>query len=142
MEYSVFDRLCKERKIRPADVSKETGISKSTFSAWKSGTYIPKLDKIKKIADYFNISLDYLTGKTDDAFVKIEGNPNYVFNAATGTFIPSKENQDPAAVDFLRNQNVVKLSDEAISIAERYSASAPEVQEMIRMLLKYSEHQS
>jgi transcriptional regulator with XRE-family HTH domain len=62
MEYAVFDRLCKEKNVRPADVSKETGISKTTFSAWKAGTYSPKLDKMQKIADYFNVSIDYLAG--------------------------------------------------------------------------------
>ena len=62
MEYAVFDRLCKERNVRPADVSKETGISKATFSAWKAGTYSPKLDKMQKIADYFDVSIDYLAG--------------------------------------------------------------------------------
>ena len=70
-------------------------------------------DRLYEVAKYFNVSMEYLL-----------------------------HGEEHKAVEFLRNQNVVKLSDEAIDIAEQYSASAPEVQEMIRMLLKYSEHQS
>lgn len=81
-------------------------------------------------------------GKTNSSYVQLEGLSNYTFDSVTGTLILKKniQNQDP--VNFLRTQNMVKLSEDAIGIAERYSASAPEVQEMIRMLLKYSEHQS
>ena len=40
-------------------VAEDTGVTKSTFSDWKSGRSAPKLDKLKKIADYFNVSIEY-----------------------------------------------------------------------------------
>ena len=40
-------------------VSKETGVSTATLSNWKNGNYIPKADKLKRIADYFGISIEY-----------------------------------------------------------------------------------
>ena len=66
MYYEIFDALCKEKNVRPADVSKETGISKATLSAWKSGEYTPKADKLQKIADYFCVSLDTLMGREQE----------------------------------------------------------------------------
>lgn len=62
MDYSIFDRLLKERGISAYQVSKATGISASTLADWKSGRSTPKADKLARIADFFNISLDELLG--------------------------------------------------------------------------------
>ncbi len=62
--YAVFERLCQERGVTPYKVSQATGISRTTFSDWKKGTYQLKMDKLQKIADYFDVSVEYLqTGK-------------------------------------------------------------------------------
>lgn len=60
--YEKFKELLLEKGIRAADVAKATGIAPQTFSAWKKGLSTPKQDKLKLIADYFGVSLDYLTG--------------------------------------------------------------------------------
>ncbi len=57
-----FEGLLKEKGLRAADVSKATGITPSTFTDWKKGRYVPKIDKILLIANYFGVSLDYLMG--------------------------------------------------------------------------------
>lgn len=44
-------------------VSKETGVSTATLSNWKNGNYAPKADKLKKIADYFGVTVDYFLEK-------------------------------------------------------------------------------
>ena len=50
-----------------SDVSRETGVSYSTFTDWKTGRYTPKADKTQKIADYFGVPLEYLlTGVQKD----------------------------------------------------------------------------
>lgn len=64
-----FMRLLKEKGKRFSDVARETGIPYSTFTDWKAGRYIPKVDKLQKIADYFDVSMDYLlTGQEPEAF--------------------------------------------------------------------------
>lgn len=60
--YDIFEKLMKEKGVRPFDVAKATGITPSTFSDWKKGRAVPKTEKLKKIADYFGVSLGYLTG--------------------------------------------------------------------------------
>ena len=40
-------------------VAIDTGIRRSTFSDWKSGRSKPKTDKLKILADYFGVSVDY-----------------------------------------------------------------------------------
>lgn len=68
--YSIFEKLCSERGITAYRVCKETGITTSTLSNWKAGRYTPKADKLKKIADFFGVSVEYLlTGKEDQSNV-------------------------------------------------------------------------
>ena len=58
--YEIYCKLRDSRGVKDADVVRATGITKSTFSDWKSGRSEPKMDKLQKIADYFEVSLDYL----------------------------------------------------------------------------------
>lgn len=63
--WEVFYSLCKARGVAPSAVALALGFSKSTVSAWKRGEYMPKQDKLLKIAEYFGVSLDYLTTGTE-----------------------------------------------------------------------------
>ena len=60
--YEIFQRLLDEKGITAYKVAKETGISTATLSSWKKGRYTPKKEKLQKIADYFGVRLEYLTG--------------------------------------------------------------------------------
>ena len=62
--YEVYQRLLDEKGLKNADVARATGISNMTLSDWKRGKSVPKSDKMRKIAEYLNVSVDYLmTGK-------------------------------------------------------------------------------
>lgn len=64
--YEIFEQLLLKHGITAYRVAKETGITTATLTNWKQGKYTPKRDKIQKIADYFNVSVDYLmTGKEE-----------------------------------------------------------------------------
>lgn len=64
--YSIFEQLLQNNGISTYKVSKETGISQSVLSAWKTGISTPKQDKLQKIADFFGVTVDYLTGREAD----------------------------------------------------------------------------
>lgn len=52
--------LLKETKgVTDYRVSEDTGITKSTISDWKYGRSTPKVDKLKILADYFGVSIEY-----------------------------------------------------------------------------------
>lgn len=59
--YDIFEKLMKEFGYTAYKVSMETGIAQSTLSDWKKGKSTPKTDKLQRIADLFNVSLEYLT---------------------------------------------------------------------------------
>lgn len=59
--YKIFEELCRKKGVSAYRVSKETGITTATLTSWKQGKYEPKADKLNKIADYFGVSVEYLT---------------------------------------------------------------------------------
>lgn len=55
-----IDDLIKSSDKSTYKVSKDTGISQTSFKDWRSGRSNPKTDKIKILADYFGVSVEYL----------------------------------------------------------------------------------
>lgn len=65
---TIVDRLLSlmdERNLKPAQITRELGISGSSFTDWKKGKGSPSLEVIVKFADYFNVSLDYIVRGED-----------------------------------------------------------------------------
>lgn len=50
--WEIFENKLKEKGLTSADVSRATGISKPTFTYWKSGRSIPKIENLIKISDF------------------------------------------------------------------------------------------
>ncbi len=63
--YEKYVELRDEKNVTDYRVADETGITKSTFSDWKSGRSSPKIDKLKKIADYFGVPIEYFLGNEE-----------------------------------------------------------------------------
>ena len=57
--YEKYELLKKQKGVSDYKVWKETGIATATLSDWKNGISKPKTDKLKKIADYFGVSIEY-----------------------------------------------------------------------------------
>ncbi|MFJ7407495.1 MULTISPECIES: helix-turn-helix domain-containing protein [unclassified Lysinibacillus] len=55
--------LCNERKITFAEVERNVGISNGQIRRWDTSS--PKIDNVEKVANYFDVSTDYLLGRTD-----------------------------------------------------------------------------
>lgn len=72
MFFDVLKKLCDDKGIAPSRVATEIGFSKGSVSYWKK-QYLKGVDSkpdshtAAKIADYFNVSVDYLLGRTEDA---------------------------------------------------------------------------
>lgn len=60
--YSIFEDLLQKNGITTYQISKDTGIAQSVFSSWKTGRSTPKQDKLKILATYFGVSVNYMMG--------------------------------------------------------------------------------
>ena len=71
----MYERYCELRDLRgikDAEVSKITGITKSTFTDWKNGKSKPNADKLIKIAKCLNTTVEYLmTGETKEFSIEV-----------------------------------------------------------------------
>lgn len=61
-----YSELCNSVNGTPNSIAKELGISSGSVTAWKNGTE-PRPKTLDKIADYFETTVDYLLGRTDDS---------------------------------------------------------------------------
>ncbi len=52
--------LRKERGWKQSDLSEKTGIDRNMISYYENGKYLPSADALLKIAEIFDISIDYL----------------------------------------------------------------------------------
>ena len=57
--------LRREKGIRQEQLAKSLGVTQRKTSYWETGQTEPDLHSILKISEYFDITCDYLLGKTD-----------------------------------------------------------------------------
>lgn len=65
MFWSTYVELCNAVNKAPNKVAAELGITSGTATKWKNGA-VPQDRTIKKIADYFGVTVEYLKGETDN----------------------------------------------------------------------------
>ena len=57
--------LMRLESLSIADLSRRVNIPRTTINCWLIKTRLPKVDAIVRLADYFNVSTDYLLGRDD-----------------------------------------------------------------------------
>lgn len=57
--YKKFAKLLEQTNKTAYQVSKDTGIAQSVLSDWKTGRSKPKADKLKILANYFGVGIEY-----------------------------------------------------------------------------------
>lgn len=62
---NIFLQLRLSKGFNQEEMSNALGISKSTIAMWETGKRLPSPDMFELIADYFNVDIDYLYGRTD-----------------------------------------------------------------------------
>lgn len=74
--YERLEMLRKSKKISQGDLEKELGFSNGSISKWKKSQ--PTFDRLKKLADYFEVTVEYLlNGET------VDEKPGYYINEKT-----------------------------------------------------------
>lgn len=61
----ILKKLRTEKNITQKDLAKYLGVSDRSVGYYETGQRTPPPDIIEKIADYFNVSVDYLLGRTN-----------------------------------------------------------------------------
>ena len=73
----MLNELIKEQRIlhglNQVELAKKLGVSKQSVSNWENDNIQPSIDMLTKIADFFNISTDYLLGREDKKTLDVSG---------------------------------------------------------------------
>lgn len=64
MFWDNFIQLCNKKGVSPNGVAKHLKLSSGSVTGWKSGAE-PHYSTLRKLADYFGVSVDYLLGKEE-----------------------------------------------------------------------------
>ncbi|MCO4558648.1 helix-turn-helix domain-containing protein [uncultured Streptococcus sp.] len=62
--FDIVKELCKKQGISINTLEERVGFSRNSLYSWRNSS--PKPEKLNVIADYFNVSTDYLLGRTDN----------------------------------------------------------------------------
>ena len=84
MFWDNYYNLCLNNGISPNAAAKEMKISSGAVTEWKKGR-VPQMATIKKIANYFGVSVDYLLGKTSEPASRAEIHGNAIILDPTKT---------------------------------------------------------
>jgi len=60
----ILTELRKEKELSQKDLAALLNLSISTISNYENGVHSPDLDTLRKIADFFGVTTDYLLGRT------------------------------------------------------------------------------
>lgn len=58
--YEIFEQLCQKHNLTSYKVSKMANVTQTALSNWKNGKSEPSAKTLQKLADFFNVSVDYL----------------------------------------------------------------------------------
>lgn len=58
--------LANQRKVSVAELERALGFGNGSISKWNKQS--PSTEKLKQVADYFQVSVDYLLGRSNDKY--------------------------------------------------------------------------
>ena len=150
----IFKQLIHNKRITAYQLARETGLSDSLISNWKSGRQLPKYDSLNLLADYFEVTGDYLLGRTDIPNVYLQQinnkGVNVSFTPLEKTIIlpfyrtPSSAGSgsmlfDEMPVEYMNVPKTLETADADFMIEVRGDSMVPKYNDGDVVLVKHSE---
>lgn len=140
--------ICNQHKTTPTAVVGELGIAVGSVTRWKNGS-VPRDTTLKKLADYFDVTVDYLLGNTDNRHTMVGVRAHHELFAGTSPVEDKKNDPKPNAI-FLDASHVFMIptfenvsagfgalaNDEIVDYIPLYFAHPSEAEETICIKVK------
>lgn len=94
--------LRKGKRINQATLGKILGVSKVSVSGYENGTREPDITSLIRLADYFNVTVDYLINRNQ--FDVTNQTPIMIF--ASDNLTDNDLNEIKSFIEFKKNQNL------------------------------------
>lgn len=111
--------LRKEKGLTQKQIADHFNTSPQSYAQWEKGTRTPSQKSLEKLSDFFDVSVDYLLGRTENqSNITNTGNNSIVFQENTGsinyTHTESSENKRHTVYE----KNLIKLLENTIKKQE------------------------
>lgn len=103
---NIFKRLRNSCGLTQAEMAEKIGISRSTIGMYETGAREPDFETLEKIADFFNVDIDYLLGRTDKTTILPETVGQYYLNDETRQ-IAQEVFENPEFFDLVENYRAI-----------------------------------
>ena len=104
---TILKKLREEKNLKQIDVANGSNITVRTYQYYESGKQEPNVSRLKKLAIFFDVSMDYLVGLTN--------NPTPYEKMTSNSIICTTP----------------QYSDAALAIAKKYDEVTPDIQRRI-----------
>lgn len=88
----------KQAKLTQKEIAAQIGVSQQAYQKWEKGDKKPTQDKLTKIAELFDVSVDYLLGNADEKKPILE-TAQVLFRKTVDDFNLTKEQQEQFKID-------------------------------------------
>ena len=65
MQFKNLKAIREDRDIKQKDIAADLNVSQNTYSQYETGVISITAEVLIKLADYYNVSIDYLLDRTD-----------------------------------------------------------------------------
>ena len=66
-------RLRMARGLNQVEFARVMGVSKQCVSNWENDNIMPSIEMLIKIADFFNVTTDYILGRNERTYIDVTG---------------------------------------------------------------------
>lgn len=66
MNINRLREIREDKDLKQDDVARALGIKQQQYSEYERGTVLISIEKLDKLADFYDTSVDYLIGRTDE----------------------------------------------------------------------------
>lgn len=94
--------LRKQKGLKQIDFASAMGVSQSTLSNWETGRNQADPDSLIKLADYFNVTVDYLMGRDEEKKNPLTPEESERVNKFDELFSSLSEEQQKNAIDYMK----------------------------------------
>ena len=116
--YDRFIKLCDEKGVKPSRAASDNKINRSNVTNWKNNGYTPRGEVLQRLAEYFEVSVDYLLGNTDVRAVELFPNPGGMKKTPT-----QKGERDGSEIMFaLSRGGEQEITDEMFDEVKKFAA--------------------
>lgn len=112
---NTIKELAKAKKITIGKMLSDCELGVNTISSMQAGGFFPRLESINKIADYLDVSVDYLLGRTENPNISVvqtvNGNNNHSIATGIQATTNSENQSDEMSQEMLKQFNKLSIID-------------------------------